>query len=897
MPILITRPAGLEKSAPEPSPLITAGCSLRSLGRAHLLFAFGFLLLTPFAVLLACTSASAAPSSTTLRPPAVPLVTHDPYFSIWSPADRLTDIPTTHWTGKPHPLHCLIRVDGKLFRLLSTQPSDAAPLPQTDLQVLPTRTICRFANQQVRVTLTFLTPALPSDLEVLARPVTYVTWEIDSADGHPTAVQLYFDCGAEIAVNTRDQQVIWNRPSIEGLATLRIGSKDQPALAKRGDDLRIDWGYGCLAATLEQKPHLAIGDGEAIRAKFAAGGTLPEQDDTRQPRAVADSSPAMAAAFDLGQVAASPVSRYVMLAYDDEYSIRYFRAKLRPYWRRNGAGIAELLRAAARDYPALAERCRLFDTELVGDLARLGGEKYALLCALAYRQTFAGNKIVADANDQPLMFPKENFSNGCIGTVDVLFPQAPFFLVFSPALVKAMLVPILDYASSPRWPHLYAPHDLGIYPHATGQVYGIDGGDGARMPVEESGNMLIMMAALARIEGQADLARTYWALLTRWADYLVHEGLDPANQLCSADMFGHLPHVANLALKAILAIGGYAQLCAMAGQPDDANKYMAIARDYAVRWQELAKDKDHTRLAYHLPGTWGMKHNLIWDRVLGLNLLPQSVGDAEIAWYLKVQNQYGLPVDNRTDTSLIDWAMWSIAPARHDADFQALLDPLFRYANQTHSRVPLSDWFNTTNAYKKGFQARPVVGGIFIKMLADQPTWVKWATRSPKIGGPWAPVPIHASQTWGGQSIDVGLVEDNPLAGLRKLFDTPLRDTSICRGPDGTWYLTGTIQPFWAYNEGIHLWKSKDLVRWESLGLVWRYGDSLRHKPYRDAKKPLWAPEVHYLQNTFFKDEQGRWWSTFFGSDSKAPWQERPGLLPVQFDPDGRVGSQLQRAR
>src|SRR5512136_2765262 len=90
------------------------------------------------------------------------------------------------------------------------------------------------------------------------------------------------------------------------------------------------------------------------------------------------------------------------------------------------------------------------------------------------------------------------------------------------------------------------------------------------------------------------------------------------------------------------------------------------------------------------------------------------------------------------------------------------------------------------------------------------------------------------------------------LPGLRKLMDTPLRDTSICRGPDGTWYLTGTVEPFWAYNEGIKLWRSKDLANWETLGIVWRYGDSPWHKRYLEAKKPLWAPEVHFLKDTFW---------------------------------------------
>lgn len=83
----------------------------------------------------------------------------------------------------------------------------------------------------------------------------------------------------------------------------------------------------------------------------------------------------------------------------------------------------------------------------------------------------------------------------------------------------------------------------------------------------------------------------------------------------------------------------------------------------------------------------------------------------------------------------------------------------------------------------------------------------------------------------------------------------PLRDTSLCRAPDGTWYLTGTVQPFWSYNEGIRVWSNNDLNAtngWKDLGMVWRYGGSPWHKPYLDAKKPLWAPEIHYLKNTFW---------------------------------------------
>ncbi len=92
----------------------------------------------------------------------------------------------------------------------------------------------------------------------------------------------------------------------------------------------------------------------------------------------------------------------------------------------------------------------------------------------------------------------------------------------------------------------------------------------------------------------------------------------------------------------------------------------------------------------------------------------------------------------------------------------------------------------------------------------------------------------------------------NTLPGLRLLMDTPLRDTSICLGPDGTYYLTGTVEPFWADNQGIKLWKSPDLTNWTALGFVWKYGASPWHQKYLEAKKPLWAPEVHYLKGTFW---------------------------------------------
>jgi hypothetical protein len=399
--------------------------------------------------------------------------------------------------------------------------------------------------------------------------------------------------------------------------------------------------------------------------------------------------------------------------------------------------VRDLLLAADREYGPVASRCREFDAELSRDLEAAGGEPYARLGALAFLQAIAAHKLAADIDGTPLFFPKENFSNGCISTVDVIYPESPMFLLFNPALIRALLTPVLEYASGPDWNFPFAPHDLGTYPQANGQVYG--GGSRTeenQMPVEESGNMLLILASLARAEGNADFSVKYWKRLRQWADYLLEKGFDPENQLCTDDFAGHLAHNANLSIKAILALRAYGSLCQMNGKGGEAGKFRKAAERFALEWVKRADDGDHFRLAFDSPGTWSQKYNLVWDRILDFHLFPPEVSRKEMKFYLTRQLACGLPLDNRKTWTKVDWILWTATLAESRKDFDSLTAPISVFLNRTPDRVPLTDWYWADSGKQVGFQARSVVGGVFIKMLADSSLWEKWSGRASKKRAP-----------------------------------------------------------------------------------------------------------------------------------------------------------------
>ena len=617
-----------------------------------------------------------------LRAPAVPLFNVDPYFSVWSATDKLTDSAPVHWTGKPNTMLGTITVDGDTLRFMGT--GDLPAIRQVSLDIDALSTYYVFQNEKIRLEITFTSPRIPDDLYRLSSPTAYMKARAVSSDGSPHTVTVKLAISEELCLDEKGQsEAETSERQVNGLSCIRMGNKEQNPLWRSGDDVRIDWGYFYLAVS-------------GSVSSETAGMTY------------------IAAEADIAEKPALFVA-----AYDDLFSLTYFGEKIKSWWNRSGETIETAVENAYNAYDGyLYAACRQFSDKLFCDAVRAGGEHYAELCELAWRQVMAAHKIASDKNGELLFVSKECFSNGCAATVDVSYPSVPMFLIYNPELVKGMMRPIFKYASTDIWKFNFAPHDAGQYPILNGQVYSNGTDIEWQMPVEECGNMLVMAAAICRADGSAAFASHYMAVLGTWADYLLDHGVDPENQLCTDDFAGHLAHNCNLSIKAAMGIAGYSMINEMLGYNDKADKYMKAARSMAETWIKKAANGDGSyRLAFDRPDTYSMKYNAVWDKLFGTGLFPREVIESEISSNFMHFNGYGMPLDNRAKYTKSDWLVWTATMSASRDVFIRYTEPLWNAYHNSRSRVPMTDWYDTVTGDMIGFRHRTVQGGLFIKLL------------------------------------------------------------------------------------------------------------------------------------------------------------------------------------
>lgn len=585
---------------------------------------------------------------------------------------------------------------------------------QKSVTVMATSTYYTFACGPVELDVVFTAPQLIDDLDLLSTPINYISYRVRSTDKKEHDVQLYVETTPELSINEASQPTVARTLAKNGISYVEAGSINQPICDRAGDLICADWGYAYLAGVNGAGKAVGLGDYYKMKESFVKNGNINSSINKWTTRKEQD-MPSMAYVHQLGKVSKETSAEgYLMMGYDDIYSIEYMYEKRMGYWKHNGkVTIFDAFEKLRDNYSSIMDRCRALDAIIYDDAEKAGGQKYAEICAASYRQVMAAHKLFTDKEGNLMWFSKENNSNGCVNTVDLTYPSAPLFLIYNPELEKAMMTSIFEYSASGRWNKPFAAHDLGTYPIANGQVYGGD------MPIEESGNMVILAAAIAKIEGNADYAKKYWDLLTLWTDYLVQYGQDPENQLCTDDFAGHWAHNANLSVKAIMGVAGYAEMARMLGMNDVADKYAATAKKMADKWKEMAAEGDHYRLAFDRPNTWSQKYNMVWDKMWNLGLFTDVI-DKEVPYYLTKQNEFGLPLDSRKEYTKSDWIMWTAAMAPDMETFQKFVDPMYKYVNETKTRVPISDWYHTDSGLWVGFRARSVIGGHWMKVLMDK---------------------------------------------------------------------------------------------------------------------------------------------------------------------------------
>ena len=214
-----------------------------------------------------------------------------------------------------------------------------------------------------------MTPWLLADLEVLSRPVTYLTWAAYSVDHKPHQVSIYYDNTAERVVNTVDEPVIWSTPRVKGMIVERTETQAQAVLGKSGDDLRIDWGYLYLAAGKDKGTVENVNDESISSQRFIATGSIAGPGDPALPRTPSDRMPVMAITFQLDKVVDTAVERHILLAYNDGYSVGSYITGL----DRIGREVVVNLRTPERsaEYVSIEKPCALFDAEVEDTTAQL----------------------------------------------------------------------------------------------------------------------------------------------------------------------------------------------------------------------------------------------------------------------------------------------------------------------------------------------------------------------------------------------------------------------------------------------------------------------------------------------------------------------------------------------
>ncbi|KAF8897656.1 DUF1793-domain-containing protein [Infundibulicybe gibba] len=657
--------------------------------------------------LLFVVSASAFSwTATPFNPASIPLAVRTPYLSAWLPQGAgaaLNDVWPTFWTGQIVGWAGFVKVDGKPFSFLGAPNVPGVTFTkatQKSSQFTSTQSIFVLSAGPVDLTVRFLSPVEPTDLVKQSTPFAYLAVSAVSTDGASHSVQVYTDISAEWVSGDNNLVVNWSTTT-GSILTHQVQLATQSVFSEINDHTQYGSAYYSTSNTVGAT--FQTGADVTLRAQFVNNGVLLNTQDTNF-RAISNNWPVFGLAHNLGNVGTSATAPVVFsIGHIRDPAIKYIiaggatQSRSLYFWSQFSTPAA-LISSFLGDFSGALSRAQAFDTKVNTDANKISAD-YASIVALSIRQALGATKSPS---------PRTN-----VNTVDVIFPAWPVLLYTNPKLGRFLLEGLFRYQASGQYPNKWSVHDLGSsYPQALGHN---DGRDEA-MPVEESGNMIIMALSYAQKTGDNTHLSQYSALLDQWTQFLITDSLIPANQISTDDFAGSLANQTNLAIKGIVGIKAMSQIASILGDTAKSANYSSIAANYVSRWQTFATSTTgpHLTLSYGNPASWGLSYNLFADKLLKLNLFPASIYTMQTAWYKTVTQPFGVPLDTRHTYTKSDWEIWTAGIMTDTATRDIFISAVKRWASDGVSSQPLGDWYETTNGSPEGFRARPVVGGHLV---------------------------------------------------------------------------------------------------------------------------------------------------------------------------------------
>ncbi|EMR80550.1 hypothetical protein ACHAPC_001911 [Botrytis cinerea] len=654
-----------------------------------------------------------------IQPPSYPLAVRNPYLSAWIPSSLATNISSGNaqfWAGQNLIWTVIARVDNVTWNLFGVASPGAGTRygTTTSAKYTSTHSIFNITAGSVTFGLDFFSPVSTGNYLRQSLPFSYLTISAETAAA--TNIQIYSDIGGTWTGQTVSSS--WTFTKQNTTSAFSIKANNRAAYSEASDQAL--WGEAIYSSQPSSTSTLTSesGDRTAVRKVFSDTGALSGILDTWSTDGVTGIS------HDLGSVTGTSSVTYAV-GYVREAAVNYLGKPYTGYYRATYPKTIDALEHFFEDYDDALVESQNIDSELSAAATQVAGTNYSDITTLSLRQVYGGIDLVIpnatlDTSDV-LAFVKEISSDGNVNTIDVIMPLFPVLYVTNPEYLRLLLEPILQYLASGRWTLPYVIHDIGsAYPNATGH----DDGVAEVMPIEETGNLLILALAYQKASNNTAWAEKYYTLLNKYASYLPSTSINITLQLSTNDAAGPLTNETNLAIKAAVGLKAFASL---AGETYANYSTIADAHATQIFTDKLGTDADQTHFVLNYPNnedSWKIPFNLYPDVLLDLSTFPDAAYNMQENYYPTVRSDGGIALDSRQAWAKSDWNIWTAGTTTGEVR-QSFVDDLWAFISNGKNSWPLSDrWTvkvdgNTGEGIEEALRARPTVGGHFALLALE----------------------------------------------------------------------------------------------------------------------------------------------------------------------------------